>query len=67
MLWKNHPSIRGTGNLSKPNRAEHYSNPPSNPGLRGFMLNKKPGNRGHDEGVTTGTSYSIARKGEPMR
>lgn len=67
MRWPSQPSIRGAGNLSKPSRAEHYSNPPSSPGLRGLMLDKKPGNRGHDEGVTTGTAYSFARKGEPFR
>ena len=67
MRFDNLPSIRGTGDLHKPARAAHYSNPPGFPGLRGFELNKKPGTRGRDDEVTTGTAYSMARKGEPMR
>lgn len=67
MDWCDRPSIRGTGNLAKQTRAANYSNPPSSPGLRGFMLDKKPGERGHDEGLSTGTSYTMTRKGEPLR
>ena len=65
--WPKEPALRGAGNLAKPRRAEYYSNPPYNPGLRGLMLDRKPGQRGFDEDVATGTSYHMARKGEPFR
>ncbi len=67
MRFDNLPSIRGTGNIAKAARAEHYSNPPGFPGLRGFMLDKKGGARIVDQDANTGTAYSMARKGEPMR
>lgn len=68
MDWCDRPSIRGTGNLAKQVRGERYSNPPSNPGLAGFEIDKATGRRNgfrHDGAV--GTASTMARKGEPLR
>jgi hypothetical protein len=69
LTWRDHPAIRPTGALNSEKRAEHYANPPSNPGFCGFQLDKQPGRRnaGYERKGVTYTSSSMARKGMPFR
>ena len=68
MRWPSQPSFRGGGNLHKESRAEHYANPPSNPGLCGLQIDTPADKRTcYVRDGVVGTSSTMARKGEPFR